>query len=756
MRERSKDRLFRLLPGHHQALDMPKGRPLEALMRLLAEELEIVEGDIDRLYDNWFIETCEPWVISYIGELIGARTLRPFGEASGGLRPHVANTLAYRQSKGAAAALEQMARDVTGWPAIAVEFFERLVWSQNLNHIRPAALGSASLRDAEGARMTGTTFETVTHTAAAGPVAGPSGRYNIPSFGIFVWRLQAFALGFLSDEKTGYLGGPVPSVSAFGPGFRRFDPLGADRPLLNRSRADVDLAARATARNVPGRLDRRTLFRDLEALRAGTPNGGNWFRDPSTLQIRLGTETLPPEKLHACNLEDRDDGAGGTTWRRPATAGEVFFDPELGRLSLHPDDQAKTVETVHAYGASFELGAGPQDRRASVEEWRTLLFPTGASDPWRIGVSSRAEEVTGAPEQGGPVVATLAEAIERWNAAAVSGLRGIITVMDSATYADDLATDVRIIAVPDGARLAIVAAGWPLRDLGGGARMREPTQLSPINRRPHVRSDLRIRGTGADSPGTLILDGLLIEGGIHIEDGELGELQLRHATVGAAAVSLTGGMRVLAGNERLRLMTDHAILGRAEMGAAGGGVALCDSILGEDRTADTTPTAAFLLLDAPKADLEIARSTLFGRVRGRTLEAENAIFQGLVEIARRQEGCVRFCFVPEGSRTPMCYRCAPDLSLADERAKLGRHLTSAERALIVARVAPQFASAAFNTESFGALALTCPTEIAEGAEDGAAMGAGFRHGEPARRANLRDALEEYLPFGLEAGVIFAT
>jgi hypothetical protein len=34
------------------------------------------------------------------------------------------------------------------------------------------------------------------------------------------------------------------------------------------------------------------------------------------------------------------------------------------------------------------------------------------------------------------------------------------------------------------------------------------------------------------------------------------------------------------------------------------------------------------------------------------------------------------------------------------------------------------------------------------------MGAGFSLGEPFRRANLIDAMREYLPFGLEAGPIF--
>ena len=476
------------------------------------------------------------------------------------------------------------------------------------------------------------------------------------------------------------------------------------------------------------------------------------------MQLRLDGEPLPPQRLHCCNLEDRDDGASGVTWRRPATAGEVLFDPELGRLSLHPDDEAKPVETAFAHGAPFDIGAGPQDRRASVAAWREELFPEGEPAPFRVGVSARAGDVTNNPDRGGPVVATLSAAIARWNAQAAPGARGVITVMDNATYPQNLAVVSRIIDIPAGARLAIVAAGWPAVDLGGGAFQRVADKLSPINRRPHVRSNMRVRGSavGGETPGVLILDGVLIEGEIRVEDGDLGRLELRHCTVGAGADQLAKGVRVLAGNEPLRLVADHTILGLAEMGQAAGGVTLCDAILGEDRSADHDPTSAPLLLDAAESDLEIVRATIFGRVVGRALEAENAIFQGVVQVARRQGGCMRFCYAPLASRTPRRYRCAPDHSLSVEEARLGRGLTAAERAAILARVVPQFASSAFGDDPFGQLALVCPVEIAEGGEGGAAMGAGFRLGDPFRRANLRDALEEYLPFGLEAGIIFMT
>jgi hypothetical protein len=92
MRDTALDRLYRLLPGSIRARDAEEGRPLQALMQLLTRELEHFEGDTDALYDNLFIETCEDWVVPYIGDLVGARPLRPFGEGGGSLRAYVANT----------------------------------------------------------------------------------------------------------------------------------------------------------------------------------------------------------------------------------------------------------------------------------------------------------------------------------------------------------------------------------------------------------------------------------------------------------------------------------------------------------------------------------------------------------------------------------------------------------------------------------------------------------------------------------------
>ena len=121
-----------------------------------------------------------------------------------------------------------------------------------------------------------------------------------------------------------------------------------------------------------------------------------------------------------------------------------------------------------------------------------------------------------------------------------------------------------------------------------------------------------------------------------------------------------------------------------------------------------------------------------------SLEASNSIFTGAVTAIRRQVGCVRFCYLPLESRAPRRYRCQP----ADATA--------------AGRVAPQFTALAYGRPGYGQLATACPAEIAAGADDGGEMGAfHFLHQEQ-RRKGLRAALDEYLRFGLEAGMFFVT
>jgi hypothetical protein len=154
-----RDRLYELLPVVYRQRDADQGYPLRALLQVISEQVEIVEGNIDQLYENWFIETCEDWVVPYIGDLIGYQAVHEAGEpgdmgtALGRQRnkiliprSEVANTIGNRRRKGTLALLEELAREVAGWPVRAGEFYQQLGWTQALDYPQPNRGRTVDLR----------------------------------------------------------------------------------------------------------------------------------------------------------------------------------------------------------------------------------------------------------------------------------------------------------------------------------------------------------------------------------------------------------------------------------------------------------------------------------------------------------------------------------------------------------------------------------------------------------------------------------
>ena len=91
--------------------------PLHSLLLVLQEQLEVFAEDLDQLYDDQFIETCAPWVIPYIGDLIGYQSVKGIAPAVDDPRAEVAETISQRRRKGTVLVMEQLARDMTAWGA---------------------------------------------------------------------------------------------------------------------------------------------------------------------------------------------------------------------------------------------------------------------------------------------------------------------------------------------------------------------------------------------------------------------------------------------------------------------------------------------------------------------------------------------------------------------------------------------------------------------------------------------------------------
>jgi hypothetical protein len=254
-------------------------------------------------------------------------------------------------------------------------------------------------------------------------------------------------------------------------------------------------------------------------------------------------------------------------------------------------------------------------------------------------------------------------------------------------------------------------------------------------RRPSIvlTADLHLTGGGGDA---VTLDGLLVSGAAVVVDAGpgggdgLGRLELRHCTL----VPTSAGLLVHAPNTAVEI--EHSIVGgiRAAVDAR---VRLTSSIV--DATAETSVAYADPQGTGFGAPLRVEQVTVIGQVKADLLElASNSLFLSAVQARRRQQGCARFSYLPPGSQTPRRFRCQP-ASDAD-----------------AARVRPMLTSTRYGDPGYCQLSVRSAPEIRRGADDESELGAFHDVYLPQREAHLRARLDEYLRFGLEAGIFYAT
>lgn len=713
------DRLYKLLPALYRERDEREGLPLRDLLRLINQQTDIVYDDIQRLWDNFFIETSERWAIAYIGDLVGNNLLHEteprealdtarefFLDLAGpDLKPpnvirrraDVAKTIYYRRRKGTLPMLEELARDVTGWAAHAVEFFELLVWSQNLNHVRLLSAGCPDLRDPEIADRVNGPFDTFAHTVDVRFPRQSAGWYNIRNIVFFLWRLKSYGI-----ENV------VARVAAQQWQFH-FSPLGNLAPPFSKFRREAEETGLATEPLVPGPI-RPAAFYKTPAEFYGL-NGFTITRDGVP---------VPLTQVRCHDLEN---------WVQPA-GNLVTVDLRRGRMAFGAAFvPAQGVDVFYHYGFSADLGGGPYERSKWLVD-RTLPAV-------RLSVREG-----GVPPNEFP---TVNDAVTEWINQGRPNC--VISILDNRNYA--LASPLELA---DDRFLAIEAAD---------------------TKRPHIipeGGELRIDGSHPGAEFTL--SGVLFEGAVRVA-GDTRRLRLLHTTLvpgrglredGTAATALPSVIVEDAGgiNRSFRLHAAFSITGPLRLPRDGDSLVLLDSIV--DGLGDAA-IAATGTNNQPGPPATLERVTILGRSFFRRLPlASEVIFAGRVETEQKQQGCVRFSSVPSGSVTPRRFRCQPDLEIATrvERAEKqkGSPLTAVERNAVATLVRvflkPAFTDARYGQPAYAQLRLGCPVQIRTGAEDGSEMGAFSHLKQPQRETNLRVRLEEYLPFGLDPGVIYVT
>lgn len=735
--ERSEERLYHLLPAIYRQKDLEEGEPLRALMAVIEEQMRAIESDIEGLYENWFIETCQEWVLPYIGDLLGMRPLRQTiaAPADFSQRAHVANTQAYRRRKGTVFVLEQAARDATGWPALAREFFPLLATSQNINHIRHSFPATIDLKDARRMELLGGPFEDAAHTAEVGLISNGFDHYNIKNIGIFFWRLNSYAI------TKGDAGKPVGHCC----NCLSFSPLGLDIPLFNRPQTEKDITHLADEINVPGRLSIRALYREIECRRAaledGKPLATSYFGDDPVFQIFLDNKAVQPEEMIICSLKEwqapgdkslfgkeyKKKGKENSNYINKAYRLRVAVDPQLGRLMLLDAEttvengKEPAVQVSYSYGFAGEIGGGPYSRKDHLNKW--LEFP-GWDRLKNYDISTEKRVFVQEVSREGR---SLKDALSEWikYAGRNKDTIGLIIIEDSSSIAGG-SNDAVLIDMPADSKLAIIAAIWPK----SADKKWWIDNLEPEGVRPHLKADLKIRGQASSE---LILDGLLIDGKVELVSG-IGRLRLSDCTLYPEKRGLVASEKA----EGSVIEMHCCICGPIKLENKFSRLEICESII------DGLGGAA---ISARSTEIKIQAGTVIGSTAVVAVQAENSIFTGKVEVERVQAGCIRFCYLPKDSVTPRRYHCQPDKAVNEAE-------KPEQEAAILKRMVAAFTSVHYGHPGYGQLSSSTPEEILSGSEDGSEMGAFSANKQPQREADLRDCLDEYLPLGLNAGIFY--
>ncbi|GAB4205501.1 MAG: hypothetical protein OHK0022_31670 [Roseiflexaceae bacterium] len=721
------DRLYRLLPAIYRLRDQEHGYPLRALLLVIGEQVDLIEDDIAQLYENWFIETCQDWVVPYIADLIGYRPIPEAGAAGVGTsmqdrlrnaalipRREVANTIRFRQSKGTLALLEQLAAAVAGWPARAVEFYRLLGLSQHTNFLNAGRGRTLDLRRGDALDRLNGPFDESAHTPDVRRLASQRsvGRYNIPAIGLFVWRLAPY---------------PITCAPAFCVDRVRnhytFSILGNNTPLITRPVAEPLPEQIAGELNVPAFIRRR-------AFDERTPD---YYGPDGSLHIWRDAldQPVPLAQIVPADLSD---------WSYRPQGDQVAVDPVLGRIAFAPRTAPRNgVWVSYHYGFSAALGGG---------EYRRVLRSAGQRMLYRVS-SMASEAATPVAASDAPhIYPSIKAALADWQDQQPPD--ALIEILDSGVYVEQIAIELRA-----GQRLELRAA----------ERTRPAIRLLDFyTNRPDA---LQINGPATlgehDRPPQIIIDGLLITGRSVQISGRIDTVTIRHSTL-VPGWALDQHCRpeseedpsLELNDTGARVTVEHSILGtirvnESEVATDPIRLTLTDSILDATRTDLSALESTYGLV--AHAVATVLRCTVLGAFRAHAIElAENSIFDGHVHVARRQIGCMRFCYAPSGSRTPRRYNCQPDLAVA----ALGPNPPPASAERERTRVRPLFNSQRYGAPSYCQLAAGCAPEIKRGADDESEMGAFHDLFQPQREASLRDRLDEYMPAGSEAGIIFAT
>jgi hypothetical protein len=708
--------------------------PLQSLLMVIEEQLAVMAEDLDQLYDDQFIETCAPWVIPYIGDLIGYQSIYGISAQVDDPRSEVAETISLRRRKGTVLVLEQLARDVTGWGAHAVEYFKLLGDTQYVKHVRRHNHYAASVRGWQSLLYQDTGFSTLprkvdVHTIAQPGLPCP----NIQNIGIYLWSLGAYSV----TEGT-----PAVAPSTNGAFCYRLSPLGIDIPLFHQAISQgeqIDVAA--TPANVPDRLARVALCADLQNGVASSYYGQGaslalYFTQNNQLQL------LNPYQLQVANLSGLD-GA----WNNVPALGspyDALIDPELGRVALPPIAAGGTAQTLTAsycYGFNADMGGGEYERGDGfvvTDEANIFPYPDTAAAPRYHDIQTALQYVAGQLTTLGSAALEIAG-----DAAQLFSGSGTIPILSGGLQVDlPLGTTLEFRA-QDGSRPTLLLDGEFVitGDSTSTMILNGIVFAAAAGFAPSTSTPTALLHIPVARPGTLgnnLLETLNLTHSTLVPGWTLSPPTATDPTV---APLQTDQPTLIAEPPGVQVVGAFSILGPI-WSASLTTINLSNSIV--DSTAKTR--MAYCALDGLSggAPLTLQGCTVVGKVHAEVLTlvsncivwaalaAADTLASGLVA-DRLQTGCVRFSFLPFNAVTPRRFECV-------------------EQALASAQ--PVFFTTQYGQPSYLKMWACTSNSIRRGADDGGEMGAFHSLLAPLRESDLSIRLQEYMPVALDAGLIY--
>lgn len=735
--------LYDRLPEIYRIRDeeqIPKGQ-LRAFLELVESVFGYLHENIDSLYDDLFIETCDDWVIPYIGDLLGTSHLSgpPWT-----LRADVADTIAMRRRKGTIGAIELLTYNLTQWGVHCAELRENLVWNQHLNHQRPDGGGrppyaapspeapdrsvpsiytvirggTATLRDPAMLSLLNSPFDPFAHTANLKPEACTTLQYNLPNLAIFLWRLEAYrvkgSLPVCDGPDNGHPPDPTMDLNVYpdtAPRIARFHihPLGEPVRLFNTHRFDPDRKPAVITRvdQVPGPIPTPRLSDDSEA---GNPEAyvavDPYNPDDPLMESVDISEVglifhipLPDFMADSWIFRGVDLCAWENNIYPPLRFREIAIDPVLGRVifGVGSEDEARALTygllVTYTYGAVGPVGAHPRSRPSPPETFggtpvKKIIVDVAVDPAFDLDLALKD-------------IGDKTEAI-------------IIEINDSYTHDLDIGTvsgikteqgapslqlnHSLIIRAADGCR-PIIRLDRPLRFRTKNVMTIDSELMYPTVRLEGIYVTNKDPSEALISRAALnrleIMDCTLDPGGFRLND-------TRAPIRTAIALSEDYGFDSAVEEEKFD-QTPEIFLQRTISGplriAVGYDLILSDSIVDAGSGVSDDPADAGFAISGPGVDPSVVWGpptrldglTVFGRTRVEKISGSGGIFVHSIEARNNQTGCIKFSYLP---------------NIFDSPPQLHASVFGTEVLL-------RFVSEEFGNPAYGQLALSCDVRIRE-------------------------------------------